>query len=133
MPRLHPRTNVDDKDDVADLKVMKILEQRLRHCMSGTSTYSHTYGNHDNSQNPVSSRDAEVDGFVQGSENSATRRRVAVVIPVSYAALRVATRREKGSGRRPGCGRHTREVVGGGRGGRARGILCLTLPLGAFM
>jgi hypothetical protein len=52
--------------------------------------YSHTYGDHDDSRNPVSSRDAEVDGFGQGSGNSTTRRRVAVVIPFSYAALREA-------------------------------------------
>jgi hypothetical protein len=86
------RTSVEDEDDVADLKVMKILEQRLRHRTSGTSAYSHMYADHDDSRNPISNRDAEVDGFVQGSENFATRRRAAVVIPFSYAALREATR-----------------------------------------
>jgi hypothetical protein len=35
---------------------------------------------------------AEVEGFGQGSRNSAARRRVAVVIPFSYAALQEATR-----------------------------------------
>jgi hypothetical protein len=43
------RTSVAVKDDIADLKVVKILEQRLRHRTSGTSTYSHTYGDHDDS------------------------------------------------------------------------------------
>jgi hypothetical protein len=63
MRGLRSRTSVDDEDDVVDLKVMKILEQRVWHCMSGTSAYLHTYGDHDDSQNPVSSRDAEVDDF----------------------------------------------------------------------
>jgi hypothetical protein len=71
---------------------MKILEQQLWHHTSSTSTYSHTYDDHDDSRNPVSSQDAEVDDFGQGSENSTTRRRAAVVIPFSYAALREATR-----------------------------------------
>jgi hypothetical protein len=68
------------------------IKQRLWHHTSSTSTYSHTYGDHDDSWNPVSSQDAEVDGFGQGSGNSATRWRAAVVIPFSYAALREATR-----------------------------------------
>jgi hypothetical protein len=59
--------------------------------MSGTSAYSHTYSDHDDSRNPVSSRDAEVETLKQRSGNSATQRRVAVVIPISYAALREAT------------------------------------------
>jgi hypothetical protein len=85
-----------------------MLEQRLWHRTSGTSAYSHTYGDHDDSRNPVSSRDAEVDGFGQGSGNSATWRRVAVVIPVSYVALWEATQeRERGRGRWPGLGRCT--------------------------
>jgi hypothetical protein len=92
MRGLRSCTSIDDEDDVADLKVVKILEQRLRHRTSGTSAYSHTYGDHDVSRNPVYSRDAEVDGFGQGSGNSATRQRVAVVIPFSYAALWEATR-----------------------------------------
>jgi hypothetical protein len=50
------------------------------------------YGDHDDSWNPISSRDVEVDGFGQGSRNSATRRRVVVVIFFSYADLREATR-----------------------------------------
>jgi hypothetical protein len=57
------RTSLAVEDDVADLKVVKILEQRLWHRTSGTSAYSHTFGDHDDSRNPVSSRDAEVDGF----------------------------------------------------------------------
>jgi hypothetical protein len=36
------------------------------------STYSHKYDEHDDSQNPISSRDAEVDDFGQGSGNSTT-------------------------------------------------------------
>jgi hypothetical protein len=106
MRGLRSRTSVAVKDDIADLKVVKILEQRLQHRTSGTSAYSHTYGDHDDSWNPVSSRDAEVEDFEQGSRNSATRRRVAVVILVSYAALLGATRereRER-QGRRPGQG-----------------------------
>jgi hypothetical protein len=70
---------------------MEILEQQLRCRTSGTSAYLHTYGDHDDSRNPHSSRDAEVDGFGQGSGNSAARRRAAVVIPFSYVALREAT------------------------------------------
>jgi hypothetical protein len=83
MRGLRSRTSVVVEDDVADLKVMKILAQRLRHRTSGTFTYSHTYGDHDDSRNPVSSRDAEVEALEQGSGKSTTRRRVAVVIPVS--------------------------------------------------
>jgi hypothetical protein len=64
MRGLHSRTSVAV---VADLKVVKNLVQRLRHRMSGTSTYSHTYGYHDDSWNPVSSRDAEVETLEQGS------------------------------------------------------------------
>jgi hypothetical protein len=45
---------------------MEILEQRLRCRTSGTSAYSYNYGDHDDSQNPRSSRDAEVDGFGTG-------------------------------------------------------------------
>jgi hypothetical protein len=89
---------------------MKILEQRLWHHTSGTSLYSHTYDNHDDSRNLVSSRDAEVDGFGWGSGNSATQRCAAVVIPISYTALREATgerEREAGGGGQ-GKGRHTR-------------------------
>jgi hypothetical protein len=63
MHGLHSRTSVVVKDDVADLKVVKILEQRLWHRTSGTSAYSHMYGDHDDSWNPISSRHAEVDGF----------------------------------------------------------------------
>jgi hypothetical protein len=55
--------------------------------MSGTSVYSHTYGDHDDSQNHVSSRDAEVEALEQGSGNSATHQRVTVVILDSYTAL----------------------------------------------
>jgi hypothetical protein len=44
-------TSVDDEDDIADLKVMKFLEQPLRCHMSGTSTYLHTYGDHDDLRN----------------------------------------------------------------------------------
>jgi hypothetical protein len=36
---------------------VKILEQRLRIRTSGTSAYSHTYDDHDDSQNPCSSQD----------------------------------------------------------------------------
>jgi hypothetical protein len=77
---LHSRTSVVVEDVVADLKVAKDLAQRLWHRTSSTSMYSHTYGNHD---------------------DSTTRRRVTVVILVSYAALREATRereREKQGG-----------------------------------
>jgi hypothetical protein len=96
------RTSVAVEDDVADLKLVKNLAQSLRHRTSGTSAYSHTYGDHDDSWDPVSSRDAEVEALEQGSGNSATRRRVAVVIPVSYAALREATQeRERGRGGGP--------------------------------
>jgi hypothetical protein len=87
MRGLRSYTSVDDEDDATNLKVVKILEQRLQHRTSGTSKYSHMYGDHDDSQNPVFSRDAEVDSFGQGSRNSAKRRCVAVVIPFSYAAL----------------------------------------------
>jgi hypothetical protein len=89
---LRSRTSVAVEDVVADLKVAKDLAQRLWHRTSSTSTYSHTYGDHDDSRNPVSSWGAEVEALEQGFENSATRRRVAVVILVSYAALREATR-----------------------------------------
>jgi hypothetical protein len=109
---LRSRTSVDDEDDIADLKVVKILEQRLRNHTSSTSVYSHTYGDHDDSWNPISSRDAEVDGFGQGSRNTGTRWRVAVVIHFSYAALWEATRereRERGRGQQPGLGWHTRK------------------------
>jgi hypothetical protein len=95
------RTSVAVKDVIADLKVVKNLAQRLQHRTSITSMYSHMYGDHDDSQNPVSSRDAEVDALEQRSGNSAIRCHVAVVIPVSYIALREATRerdREVGGG-----------------------------------
>jgi hypothetical protein len=49
MRGLRSRISVDDEDDVGNLKVVKILEQRLRHRMSGTSAYSHTYDDHDDS------------------------------------------------------------------------------------
>jgi hypothetical protein len=49
------------------------------------------YVDHDDSRNPIFSRDAEVDGFRHGSRNSATRRRAAVVIPFSYTTLQEAT------------------------------------------
>jgi hypothetical protein len=72
MQGLRSRTSVAIEDDLADLKVAKNLAQRLWHHTSGTSAYSHTYGNHDDSQNPVSSRDAEVEALEQGSRNSTT-------------------------------------------------------------
>jgi hypothetical protein len=109
---LRSRTSVAVEDVVADLKVMKNLEQQLRHRTSGTSAYSHTYGDHDDSRNPVSSRDAEVEALEQGFENSTTRRRIAVVI---YIVGR-QERQTRGSWR-------TREVVGGGRGERLMEIL----------
>jgi hypothetical protein len=56
------------------------------------------YGNHDDSRKPISSRDAEVEALEQGSRNSVTRRRVVVVIPVSYAALWEATRERERHG-----------------------------------
>jgi hypothetical protein len=84
---LHSRTSVAIDDVVANLKVAKNLAQELRHRTSGTSAYSHTYGDHDDSRNPISRRDAEVEALEQGSKNSRTRRRVAVVIPISYTAL----------------------------------------------
>jgi hypothetical protein len=52
---LRPNTEITlphkryDEDDVADIKVMKILEQRFRRHTSSTSTYSHTHDNHDDS------------------------------------------------------------------------------------
>jgi hypothetical protein len=55
MQGLRSRTSVVVEDDVADLKVVKILEQQLRHRTNSTSAYSHTYGDHDDSRNPVSS------------------------------------------------------------------------------
>jgi hypothetical protein len=57
MRGLCSRTSIDDEYDIADLKVMKILEQRLRRHTSGTSTYSHTCGDYDDSWNPRSSQD----------------------------------------------------------------------------
>jgi hypothetical protein len=54
-------TSVTVEDVIADLKVVKNLVQRLQHCTSGTSTYSHVYNDHDDSRNPISSRDAEVE------------------------------------------------------------------------
>jgi hypothetical protein len=57
MRELHSRTSIDDEDDIANLKVVKILDQRLRCHTSGTSAYSHMYGDHDDSQNPRSSQD----------------------------------------------------------------------------
>jgi hypothetical protein len=109
MQGLRSRTSVDDEDNVADLKVVKILEQQPRHRKSDTFVYSHTYGDHDDSRNPISSRDAEVDDFGEGSRNSTTRHRIAVMIPVSYAALReVMWERERGRGWRPGIGQRTR-------------------------
>jgi hypothetical protein len=50
------------------------------------------YGDHDDCQNPSSSRDAKVDGFGQGLGNSATQQHAAVGILFPYAALREATR-----------------------------------------
>jgi hypothetical protein len=61
----YPPTKALLSKTIADLKVVKILAQRLRHRMSGTSAYSHMYGDHDDSQNPVSSRDAVVDDTSQ--------------------------------------------------------------------
>jgi hypothetical protein len=69
---LRSRISVAVVDDVADLKVMKILAQRLRHRTSGTSAYLHRYGKHDDYWNPVSNRDAEVEALEQGFKNSAT-------------------------------------------------------------
>jgi hypothetical protein len=68
--------------------------------------YSHRYGNHNDSWNPIYSRDAEVEALEQGSRNSATRWRVTVVIPISYAALREATheRERERKGQHPGLG-----------------------------
>jgi hypothetical protein len=60
----------------------------------------------------------------QGFGNSATQRRVAEVIPVSYAAVREAMwEREREAGEVTRGGRRTREVVGGGRGERLMEIL----------
>jgi hypothetical protein len=58
---LRSRTSVAIVDVVADLKVVKNLAQRLQHYTSGTYAYSYTYGDYDDSRNPVSSRDAEVE------------------------------------------------------------------------
>jgi hypothetical protein len=126
MQGLCSRTSVDDEDNIADLKVAKILEQRLRHRTSGTSAYSHTYGNHDDSRNPISSRDAEVDGFGQGSRNFATRLRVTVVIPISYTTLWEATRERE---RQEAAARAGADAPGGGRRRswrRDRGMCCST-------
>jgi hypothetical protein len=119
---LRSRTSVVVEDDVADLKVVKNLARQLQHRTSGTSiaknlaqqlwhrtsgtsAYSHTYADHNESRNPVSCRDAEVEALKHGSGNSATRRRVAVVIPVSYAGLWEATwEREVGGGGPEGAG-----------------------------
>jgi hypothetical protein len=54
---LRSRTSVDDKDDVADLKVDGDLGGTTPVSPSGTSAYSHTYGDHDDSRNPRSSQD----------------------------------------------------------------------------
>jgi hypothetical protein len=80
--------------------------------MSGTFAYSHTFGDHDDSRNPVSSQDAEVDGFGQGSRNSTTRRRVAVVIPISYTTLWEATQERE---RQEAAARAGVNATGGGR------------------
>jgi hypothetical protein len=69
---LRSRTSVAVEDDVADLKVVKNLAQRLRRCTSGTSMYSHTDGDHVDSRNPVSSRDVELEALEKGSGNSTT-------------------------------------------------------------
>jgi hypothetical protein len=63
MQGLRSHTSVDDEDDIADLKVMKILEQRLWHHTSGSSAYSHMYGDHDDLRIPNPARIAEVDGI----------------------------------------------------------------------
>jgi hypothetical protein len=99
------------------------MEQRLRHRTSGTSAYSHTYGDRDDSRNPVSSRDAEVDSFRQGSGNSATQRCVEVMIPVSYAALWEATRERERQRVAARASPVHQEVVGGGHGGGLVGCI----------
>jgi hypothetical protein len=114
---LRSRTSVAVKDVEADLKVVKNLAQQLRHRTSGTFAYSHTYDDHDDSRNPVSSRDTEVEALEQGSGNSATRRRVT---SSPSGATRV---RERGRGRWTRGGRRTKEVVGGGHGERLVEIL----------
>jgi hypothetical protein len=70
--RLRSRTSVVVEDVVVDLKVVKNLAQRLQYRTSGTSTYSDTYGDHDDFRNLVSSRDVEVEALEQGFGNSAT-------------------------------------------------------------
>jgi hypothetical protein len=134
MRGLRSRTSVAIEDIIVDLKVMKNLAKRLWHRTSGTSMYSHTYGNHDDSWNPISSRDAEVEALEEGSENSAIQRCVTVVILISYAAIREATWERERQGvadkRRPahlGCGRRRSWR-------RARGImLCSPLLMGPLL
>jgi hypothetical protein len=63
MRGLCSRTSVAVEDVVADLKVTKNLAQCLRHRTSGISAYSHTYDDHDDSQNPISNQDAEVEAL----------------------------------------------------------------------
>jgi hypothetical protein len=63
MQGLCSRISIAIEDDVADLKAMKNLAQRLWHHTSGTFMYSHTYGDHDDYGNPISSRDAEVEAL----------------------------------------------------------------------
>jgi hypothetical protein len=138
MRGLRSRTSVNDEDDVADLKVVKILDQRLCCHMSGTSAYSHTYGDHDDLRNPRSSQDCGSRWRWTESGNSAARRRAAVVRSLSYAALRGVTRERGGGGggQRPRRWRWTaaKEVEGGGQveeeSFQARGIVCAPPSLG---
>jgi hypothetical protein len=65
--------------------------QRLCHHTCSTSAYSHTYGDHDDPQNLRSSRDCGSRRLWTGSRNSTARRRAAVVLSRSYAALWEAT------------------------------------------
>jgi hypothetical protein len=102
---------------------MEILEQRLRCRTSGTSAYSHTYGDYDDSRIPNPAKIAEVVDVGQGSGNSTAQRRATMVRSLSYIALREATR----EGERGGGGR--RPSGGGGRQPREEGLMELCCAL----
>jgi hypothetical protein len=83
--------------DVPDLKVMKFLEQWLWRHTSGTSAYSHMYGDHDDLQNSRCSHNCGSRLRWTESRNFVARRLAAVVWSLSCAALRGVTReRERG-------------------------------------
>jgi hypothetical protein len=91
--------------------------------MSDTSMYSHTYGDHDDSQNPRSSQDCGSRWRWTGSRNSIARLCAAMMRSPTYPALREAT-----------WDRGRKVEVAGGQGGRGRwlgggGLMELCIPL----